>query len=93
MGKRCNFIFSKAQKPSKPLFYFLLSPGELIIRQAPNVLKFDTFSGQKRGITGSLTCTNFKISFVSSNKPNQKTVSVLSLISGEGENKERLKSN
>ncbi|XP_071844612.1 myotubularin-related protein 10-like isoform X3 [Apostichopus japonicus] len=51
----------------------VLVSGELIIRQAPNVLKFDTFSGQKRGITGSLTCTNFKISFVSANKPTVKT--------------------
>lgn len=51
-----------------------LLPGEIIIRQAPNVLKFDTFSGQTRGISGSLTCTNFKLSFVSANKPTVKTV-------------------
>ncbi|XP_022100845.1 myotubularin-related protein 10-A-like isoform X3 [Acanthaster planci] len=43
--------------------------GELIIGQAHNVLKFDAFSGLNRGISGSLYCTNFKISFVSANRP------------------------
>ncbi|XP_071794588.1 myotubularin-related protein 10-B-like isoform X2 [Asterias amurensis] len=43
--------------------------GEIIIGQAHNVLKFDAFSGHNRGISGSLYCTNFKISFVSANRP------------------------
>ncbi|PIK55507.1 putative myotubularin-related protein 10-A isoform X4 [Apostichopus japonicus] len=68
IGHRNFFVCGKYS-----IFYPFLPLGELIIRQAPNVLKFDTFSGQKRGITGSLTCTNFKISFVSANKPTVKT--------------------
>ncbi|XP_072037729.1 myotubularin-related protein 10-B-like isoform X2 [Amphiura filiformis] len=43
--------------------------GEIIIGQAHNVLRFDAFSGLNKGISGSLYCTNFKVSFVSANKP------------------------
>ncbi|KAG1655281.1 hypothetical protein GQR58_024625 [Nymphon striatum] len=39
-------------------------PGEVVIAFAENVLKFDAFSNEKRGLSGSLFCTNFKLSFV-----------------------------
>ncbi|XP_038071894.1 myotubularin-related protein 10-B-like isoform X2 [Patiria miniata] len=48
--------------------------GEIIIGQAHNVLKFDSFSGLNKGISGSLYCTNFKISFVSANRPNHHLI-------------------
>ncbi|XP_035213631.1 myotubularin-related protein 10-like, partial [Stegodyphus dumicola] len=42
---------------------FLL-PGEVIIAQAENVLKFNTLSELNKGISGLLVCTNFKLSFL-----------------------------
>ncbi|XP_013780665.1 myotubularin-related protein 10-A-like [Limulus polyphemus] len=41
-----------------------LLPGEAIVRQANNVLKFNNMSNHKTGISGALICTNFKLSFV-----------------------------
>ncbi|KAF8795152.1 Myotubularin-related protein 10-A like protein [Argiope bruennichi] len=41
-----------------------LLPGEVIISQAENVLKFNTLSELNKGISGLLICTNFKVSFV-----------------------------
>ncbi|XP_033108251.1 myotubularin-related protein 10-B-like isoform X2 [Anneissia japonica] len=51
-----------------------LFPGELVIGQAHNVLKFDAFSGLNSGISGSLYCTNFKISFSTATKPSHDLV-------------------
>ncbi|XP_054707897.1 myotubularin-related protein 10-B-like [Uloborus diversus] len=41
-----------------------LLPGEVIISEAENVLKFNTLSELNRGISGVLLCTNFKLSFL-----------------------------
>ncbi|GIY76516.1 hypothetical protein CEXT_362591 [Caerostris extrusa] len=41
-----------------------LLPGEVVIAQAENVLKFNTLSELNKGILGLLSCTNFKLSFV-----------------------------
>ncbi|XP_072167086.1 myotubularin-related protein 10-like [Diadema setosum] len=48
--------------------------GEIIISHTPNVLKFDSYNGLNRGISGSLFCTNFKISFVTANRPAQHVI-------------------
>ncbi|XP_013392417.1 myotubularin-related protein 10-B isoform X2 [Lingula anatina] len=45
-----------------------LLPGELIVGHAQNVLKFSAYSEQKQGISGSLFCTNFKVSFVTADR-------------------------
>lgn len=41
-----------------------LLPGEVTIAQAENVLKFNTLSELNKGISGTLICTNFKLSFL-----------------------------
>eukprot|EP00057_Strongylocentrotus_purpuratus_P006227 XP_011660701.1 PREDICTED: myotubularin-related protein 10-A isoform X4 [Strongylocentrotus purpuratus] len=51
-----------------------LLDGEVIICQTPNVLKFDSYNGSNRGISGTLFCTNFKISFVTANRPTQHVI-------------------
>ncbi|CAM1311535.1 MTMR12 (predicted) [Pycnogonum litorale] len=48
-----------------------LLPGEIIVAEGQNVLKFDSFSDQKRGTSGSLFCTNFKISFATTDPVSQ----------------------
>ncbi|XP_054754299.1 myotubularin-related protein 12-like [Lytechinus pictus] len=53
-----------------------LYPGEVIIGHTPNVLKFDSYNGLNRGISGSLYCTNFKISFVTANRPMQHVIEI-----------------
>lgn len=39
-------------------------PGEVVISQAENILKFNTLSELNKGISGLLICTNFKLSFL-----------------------------
>lgn len=51
-----------------------LLDGEVVISHTPNVLKFDSYNGLNRGISGSLFCTNFKISFVTANRPAQYVI-------------------
>ncbi|GFU88006.1 myotubularin-related protein 10-A [Trichonephila clavipes] len=41
-----------------------LLPGEVVISQAENILKFNTLSELNKGISGLLICTNFKLSFL-----------------------------
>ncbi|UYV61830.1 MTMR12 [Cordylochernes scorpioides] len=41
-----------------------LLPGEAIITQADHVLRYNTYSERKAGISGALFCTNFKLAFV-----------------------------
>ncbi|GFT43789.1 myotubularin-related protein 10-A [Nephila pilipes] len=41
-----------------------LLPGEVVISQAENILKFNTQSELNKGISGLLICTNFKLSFL-----------------------------
>eukprot|EP00058_Branchiostoma_floridae_P009058 XP_002594546.1 hypothetical protein BRAFLDRAFT_130805 [Branchiostoma floridae] len=45
-----------------------LLPGELVIAEGHNVLKFDSTDDFNHGISGALFCTNFKISFVTANR-------------------------
>ncbi|KAG8185558.1 hypothetical protein JTE90_017563 [Oedothorax gibbosus] len=45
-----------------------LLPGEVVIAQAENVLKFNTLSELNKGISGLLLCTNFKLSFLTAEK-------------------------
>lgn len=41
-----------------------LSDGEVVVSEVSNVLKFNTFSDLRNGVSGVLFCTNFKLSFV-----------------------------
>ena len=41
------------------------------------MLRFDAFSGLNKGISGSLYCTNFKVSFVTANRPPENMVSII----------------
>lgn len=43
-----------------------LLPGEIVIAEANNVLKFAPLKTNKTGISGTLFVTNFKVSFVTS---------------------------
>ncbi|XP_077515553.1 myotubularin-related protein 10-B [Amblyomma americanum] len=42
----------------------VLCDGEVVVTEVDNVLKFNTFSDQRNGVSGVLFCTNFKLSFV-----------------------------
>lgn len=41
-----------------------LCDGEVVVTEVDNVLKFNTFSDLRNGVSGVLFCTNFKLSFV-----------------------------
>lgn len=42
----------------------VLCDGEMVVTEVDNVLKFNTFSDLRNGVSGVLFCTNFKLSFV-----------------------------
>lgn len=42
----------------------VLCDGEVVVTEVDNVLKFNTFSDLRNGVSGVLFCTNFKLSFV-----------------------------
>ncbi|XP_076356117.1 myotubularin-related protein 10-like [Tachypleus tridentatus] len=41
-----------------------LLPGEVVVKCTNSVMKFDNMSDNRTGISGSLCCTNFKLSFI-----------------------------
>ncbi|XP_019624000.1 PREDICTED: myotubularin-related protein 10-B-like isoform X1 [Branchiostoma belcheri] len=59
--KIANEVFGGPLEPK-------LLPGELVIAEGHNVLKFDSTDDFNHGISGALFCTNFKISFVTANR-------------------------
>ncbi|XP_071447286.1 myotubularin-related protein 10-B [Hetaerina americana] len=48
-----------------------LLPGELFVTKAQNVLMLTPFSNNKQGISGTLTITNFKLSFITTDVSNK----------------------
>jgi len=49
-----------------------LLPGEVLIAEAQSVLMFLSVSDLKQGISGNLSVTNFKLTFITSDDPNEE---------------------
>lgn len=49
-------------------------PGEIVAARADNVLKFLTYSSQKKGLSGALYCTNYRLCFVTSERDWQRNL-------------------
>jgi len=61
-----------------------LLPGEVVIAEAQNVLLFAPVSEQKQGKSGSLSVTNFKLTFVTAEeRPREETGQQQNLLLGE----------
>ncbi|XP_011312781.1 myotubularin-related protein 10-B [Fopius arisanus] len=51
-----------------------LLPGEVLIAEAQNVLMFSPVGDLKQGISGTLSVTNFKLTFITSDDPNGEEI-------------------
>lgn len=49
-----------------------LLPGEVLIAEAQSVLMFSPVSDLKQGISGNLSVTNFKLTFITSDDLNEE---------------------
>ncbi|KAI0215790.1 hypothetical protein LSAT2_032147 [Lamellibrachia satsuma] len=49
-----------------------LLPGELTVSHAEQVLRYTPYGDHKQGISGTLFCTNFKVTFITPNRPVDK---------------------
>ncbi|XP_012531501.1 myotubularin-related protein 12 [Monomorium pharaonis] len=58
--------FSSSRRDSLVENSIRLLPGEVLIAEAQNVLMFSPVSDLKQGISGILSVTNFKLTFVTS---------------------------
>ncbi|XP_077870447.1 myotubularin-related protein 10-B-like [Saccoglossus kowalevskii] len=71
-GSKKRTDIAAVSKAAEDVFEQKLEPkllsGEIIIAQAHHVLKYNTFGDLKHGVSGSLYCTNFKISFVTAER-------------------------
>jgi myotubularin-related protein 10/11/12 len=53
-----------------------LLPGELMVCEVPNVLRFDAMGENKHGISGVLCATNFRVSFITAGMYGNKRQSI-----------------
>ena len=54
----------KKNKDSSSILKAGLLPGEIMVCEVPNVLRFDAMGENKHGISGVLCATNFRVSFI-----------------------------
>jgi len=62
--------FSSSRRDSLIENSIKLLPGEVLIAEAQSVLMFSPVSDLKQGISGALSVTNFKLTFVTSGDTN-----------------------
>ncbi|XP_040193888.1 myotubularin-related protein 12 [Rana temporaria] len=63
----------------------LLLPGEMLLCEANNVFKCSQEEGSQRGVCGRLLCTNFKITFLCEEMPDDNTPEFRNKIVGEND--------
>lgn len=56
-----------------------LLAGEVVVARAQNVLMFDPVSDTKKGISGILAVTNFKLTFLTANVHSEVKYDILTL--------------
>ncbi|KAK2180751.1 hypothetical protein NP493_427g01041 [Ridgeia piscesae] len=60
-------------------------PGELTVSQAEQVLRYTPYGDHKQGISGTLFCTNFKVTFITPNRPVNKVSTQRNRLVGEND--------
>ncbi|XP_068107358.1 myotubularin-related protein 12 isoform X2 [Hyperolius riggenbachi] len=63
----------------------ILLPGEMVLCEANNVFKCSQEEGSQRGVCGRLICTNFKITFLCEEAPDDNTPEFRNKIVGEND--------
>ena len=44
-------------------------PGEMLVSEAERVLQYTPYGDHKQGVSGTLCCTNFKVTFIAPDRP------------------------